>query len=231
MSDAVDTNVITAMLVEPLGPWAVMQQTVILRFQARLSPTKRVQIYMDGQLAAVTCDADQREVMLHVAGDRPHWIEAVVVDAALAWQPVEERGYDPEPVWQWIGMLAKDANWPIDAQAVLWIDAEQAQRWAVWDGHDSAGGFGAWFGEQFGHDAATQPGFGQGDMGLASHGFDGRALKRIIDTLAPGTHAIQITIESADGQTLATSPTVNHTVDTTEPPRTLQLENPWMLTW
>jgi hypothetical protein len=100
--------------------------------------------------------------------------------------------------------LLRDERLPVDSRVRLSVDGEAAHASAMWRLGDSRSGFGAAFGVGgFGHDDATAPGFGRGELGAGPFGRDGSAWRWSSDDLADGQHAIDISVRDGRGRTVA----------------------------
>jgi len=167
-----------------------------------------VQVYVDERLIAVSADTAQRRLWVHI--DRGQsGARRVELLAVPCGEPDTSREH-PRLLRGWPAVtragatlaVERDESLPLDTQVRFAIDGESLATQALWPPHAHRGGFGAVFGEGgFGHDAATGPGLGIGELGVGPLGTGG-ATSRLQLRLHPGPHSLGGTRHTRDGFTM-----------------------------
>ncbi|MHB1156096.1 MAG: hypothetical protein ACYC26_04575 [Phycisphaerales bacterium] len=156
-----------------------------------------VQVYVNGELYDVSMNAGQREMWLHTDGLSDVSVELRMVEADQAW--MDQSGRSVAEL-----ALLRDEGLPIDARVVVSVDGTDAAEGRLWDAMNFRSGFGGLFGEgEFGHDAASAPGMGMGELGVGAMGMDGVAWRWTSQAMAAGEHVLALRVTDMTGRTIA----------------------------
>lgn len=207
-----------------------------IRWVARQQGRHVVQVYVDGQLAAVTTGCHDRAIWLHVDRARPRTIELLAVDpdtedatcaypAALATWPDMRRT-------QTVSLL-RDERLPLETLIELRVDGALRVREALWSYRDERGGLGGVLGlGALGVDGSSSPGLGLGMLGLGPCGIDGEAWSACIAAIEPGDHTLTLTATLPSGASVAPPVDLPFTIDAISDGAALvAIEPDFTLTW
>ena len=214
-------------------------QHVHLWWRAPHQGERLVQVYVNDQLIDVSDDPAQRDMLLLLDRTQAQRIELLAVaidDRDARWRPHVDalRCWSP-PVRSGAAVtVVRDEAVAVDVHAVVLLDDAVADGGALWPADEHRGGFGALFGiGAFGHDAATGPGAGLGELGMGPLGADGSAWRWRRDRLPPGAHTLAVRLQTRDGQPLADD-SMLYDLDVDALPREatdLAIAQPFTLTW
>ena len=211
------------------------------RLEAGWAERVRVQVVVDGQLAAVADRAGQESLWLVLDRRTPRRVELRAVDAATPevwWSPpppdtCNASGEAGDRVSLAVG---RDEAWPVDTRLAVELDGRRVAAGPLWSGGDPRSGFGGLFGlGSFGHDAAAGPGLGQGELGLGPLGTDAAAWRYTSPALAAGESGHTLSLHTLDAAGRPLAPPLTLAPITTEalptPPRHLAMSSDFTLTW
>ncbi|MCC7204884.1 MAG: hypothetical protein IT441_07370 [Phycisphaeraceae bacterium] len=204
---AVTQEVFELVLARPaVGVGGEIEGLVHLWWRAPEQGQRLVQVYVDERLVDVSVDVTQREMWLAVDRGRGHRIELVAVEAErtdLLWR--EHRW--AQGSWEGgfaggIGVaLLRDERLPVDARVVVKVDGVERVNRAMWSSADDRGGHGVVFGlGDFGHDAVSGPGLGEGELGAGALGIDGVAWRWWDGDASAGEHEVEVWVEDGRGR-------------------------------
>lgn len=177
-----------------------------------------VQVYVNGVLTEVTTHVEQRELWLMCDRTRTQRIELLAVDAGrsgMVWASHEGAldCWEPAVVGSAKMAVVRDEKLPADTRLIVEVDGREGDRGLMWPAGEHRGGFGGLFGlGEFGLDAVTGPGLGQGELGLGALGVDGTAWRWRSDDLAAGTHELKVKARDKRGVEVAGAVTVDGVV-------------------
>lgn len=227
MSELVTQDVFELTLARPAelatgeAPWLVH-----LWWRAPAQGQRLVQVYVDGQWAAMTDSPNERELWLLMDRSVPHRLELLAVDAmdpevwSRSW-PGSLRGWSgvrDSAHWVWL----RDEALPADTKLELLAPEGALASGPLWSAQAHRGGFGAVFGEGgFGYDAATGPGLGLGSLGDGPLGTDGSALEHTMTGLPEGASRVSTRV-TATGRLGADAETELEIAHVPEPVRGLE---------
>lgn len=196
-----------------------------------------VQAYVDGVLTAVSLTPAQHEIWLVIDRSRPRRIELLAVPATPG--DARWRAY-PSDLRSWPDLksavslaITRDARLPVDARVGVALDGGEAIASPVWPAHEHRAGFGALLGVGgFGHDDATAPGLGRGELGAAPLGDEGRAFRARFDADA-GSHGVAVSAHSNAGSSLSDTAELTNLVTSQLPPaaRSVSIDAHFTLRW
>jgi len=207
-----------------------------IQWVARQQGRHVVQVYVDGQLAAVTTGCNDRAIWLHVDRARPRTIELLAVDPDIE---DATRAY-PAALATWPDMrrtltvsLLRDELLPLDTQIELRVDGALHVREALWSYRDARGGLGGVLGlGALGVDGSSSPGLGLGMLGVGPCGIDGEAWSACIAAVEPGDHTLTLTATLPSGPSVAPPVDLPFTIDAIiDEPAHVAIESNFALTW
>lgn len=203
----------------PAGVWSdgaelVSGKMAVIKWRSSWSD-KFYQVYINGQLAGVTIDTDQRMMLvrLPISLEVAVRLEVFAIEAGECYQDFSEeleKGFGDSGRVK-INLLA-DQSLPRDSRVeVFWncgngeIDySECINRFAVnvWTSWQDKAGFGtARFGEgDFGYDSAGAVGFGRGCFGQGQFGLGAETIEWVSDVLESGTYKFGVKVVDSRGQ-------------------------------
>lgn len=177
-----------------------------LWWSAPQQASRLVQVYVDRELTDVSTHPDQREMWLVLDRSAPRRIELLAVPPGDVWaeQPEALGGWDPAITGEVTLGVLRDEALPVDTRLTVSVDGVDTDHGQVWPPSEHRGGFGGLFGVGgFGHDAATGPGLGRGELGWGPLGTDGRAWRWRGGDLQTGIHNIDLIPTDRSGQSVA----------------------------
>ncbi len=199
--------------------------------------SRLVQMYVDGELYGVTSDPQEREMWVVTSLTAARRVELLAVDSedaeALAriW-PRHLRTWPAAVASVLDTAVVRDERLPVDAWMDVRLDGGQAQRVPLWPRDEHRGGFGVLFGYGgFGHDDATGPGLGEGQLGCGPLGSDGTAWRWRARGLDAGGHAIEVQATRLDGSALSGTKAIARTTELPPIAAALRWTEPSQLTW
>jgi len=211
---------------------------VHLWWRDRSAAERLVQVYVNGELADVIADPQQRELWLIIDRSRPHRIELLAVPADepdALWQARPDRlsSWDPPIQSSAEALVLRDESLPVDTKIEVAVDGETVAVGNLWPGDAARSGFGGWFGlGDFGQDAASGLGLGRGELGLGPLGRDGTAWRWSDPTLKPGPHVVTLTAKSVEGRRVSPPAHLPVAVDALPPAAALLASpNDFTLAW
>lgn len=196
-----------------------------------------VQVYVDGELYAVTSDPQQRDLWVVTALTSARRIELLAVDAAD--REALERAW-PRLLQSWPAAVTsvlqaavvRDERLPVDAWMHARLDDESTHRTPLWPQDEHRGGFGVLFGYGgFGHDDATGPGLGEGQLGCGPLGSDGTAWRWRARGLPAGEHMLEARASRLDGSALSAASVIARVTELPPVAAALRWTGPNHLTW
>jgi len=183
--------------------------------------TKLHRVYLNGHLAGVTIDSEQRQLVVQM----PTWfesalrVEVVAVDAKDAHVDHADE-LDPPPTGGRVRLtLLRSQTLPIGARANVYFDNASGQidysrplnatPVSIWPCPQDKAGFGmAEFGaSDFGYDSAAAVGFGKGSFANGSFGLDADTIEWTSPPLALGRYRFGVKVLDARGNESAASET------------------------
>ena len=212
---------------------------VHLWWKAPLQGDRLVQVYVNGLLTEASQDPDQRDMWLILDRSRPQRIELIAVDVSdpdQVWRAHPERlaSWSPK-VSSVVSLTAlRDERLPVDTELSVEVDGSAVDQGALWPADAHRGGFGSLFGlGDFGGDAITGPGLGQGELGMGPLGTDATAWAWRRDDLDIGSHELALSPQDAAGRPVANPPSLEAITIERLPPAatTLTIDPDFTLRW
>ncbi len=234
-SDSATQDVFELVLARPVITEAGEHPRLVhLWWRAPQQGDRVVWVFVDGELADVVWDSEQRELWLSIDRSLPRRIELVAADADDPPRRLVSSCWQPSVQSAALVSLVRDETLPVDTRVAV-LDGEQVlDDEPMWADGEHRSGFGALFGQgAFGFDAATGPGLGLGELGVGPLGADNFAWRWRRDDLEDGEHALSLQALSRDGETLdAPLELEPATVERLpQPPANLHMQSNFTLTW
>jgi len=179
------------------------------------------QVYLDGCLAGVTLDAQQRQLVVQAPGSPQSAVrvEVVAVEPGDVYTDFAEE-LDPPPVGSRVRLsILRSQTLPLGGMANVYFDNGSGQidhdnplnasPIAIWPCSQDKAGFGtAQFGEgDFGYDSAACVGFGKGSFGGGQFGMDADTIEWISPPLPLGRYRFGVKTLDPYGNESAASET------------------------